>query len=113
VSFKSWPRNILRCADPEPRIGIRNGANRISDMAIGLNQHSRQSVIPSTVNQVSHNLEFLALGRVSDDIERIRLLIFFFVLSCLDRFAILYSPMNAMSRPALPADNRQQPRRLL
>jgi cytochrome c peroxidase len=74
-------------------------------MAIGLNQHSRRSVIPSTFNQVSHDLEFLARGRVCDDIERIRLLIFSLFLVALIAFAILHSPMNAMSRPALPADN--------
>src|ERR1700722_6493255 len=36
---------------------------------------------------------------------RIRLLVFSLSLVALIAFAILYSPMNAMSRPALPADN--------
>src|SRR5580700_8562188 len=71
---------------PEARIGIPDIANRISVMAIRLNQHSPQSVIPSTVNQVSR-------PRTSGSGKELRRPLrknppsgIFFVLCCLDRF---------------------------
>jgi hypothetical protein len=72
-------------------------------MAIRLNQHSPQSVIPSTVNQVSRPRTSGSGKELRRPLRKNPASGMFFV--ALIAFAILYSPMNAMSPPALPADN--------
>ena len=86
MSFKIVASQHFTMSGPEARIGIPDIANRISVMAIRLNQHSPQRVIPSTVNQVSR-------PRTSGSGKELRRPLrknppsgIFFVLCCLDRF---------------------------
>ena len=95
---------------PEARIGIPDIANRISVIAIRLNQHSRPEC-DSEHGQPSfaaQNFWFWE-GVAMTSSGRIRLLVCSLFFVALIAFAIPYSPTNALSRPAQPGDSAVMP----